>query len=61
MWIKNLYGDYVNMDRASYVYTNYDGCTCVSVDDCEYEIAKGDIREDVIATIISGAKVMEVR
>ena len=61
MWIKDKYGDYVNMDHASYVYKDYDGSTCVHVGGSEHEISNYDVRDEIIANIISGTPVMEVR
>ena len=61
MWIKDKDGDYYNMDHVKEIY--YDGGsnnTRVSFGATVVAIP-GDVRDVVIANLVSGTKIMEVR
>lgn len=59
MWIKTEDGDYYNMDRCRQIYLDYEGDTHFCFDKCNI-VGKGDLRDTVVANIVSGTKIMEV-
>lgn len=59
MWIKTQDGDYYNLDRCREIYLDYVGNTHFCFSNTAV-ITKGDVRDVVMANIISGTKVMEV-
>lgn len=62
MWIKTKNGDYFNADYLRRCYLDEDGDTRCDFANTHHGIYwDGDVREDIIANIISGTKVMEVR
>ena len=62
MWIRDKDGDYYNMDCCSEIcYDSEFNVTRVCINHNRYVLYNGDLRGDLIANIISGTKIMEVR